>query len=58
LLSRPYALLSRGRDYIGGEGLGPYLVRSVAATGAVRLAAMAATFLVGVQLARGLGVSG
>jgi O-antigen/teichoic acid export membrane protein len=50
--------LSRGRDYIGGEGLGPFLVRSVAGTGAVRLAAMAATFLVGVQLARGLGVAG
>jgi O-antigen/teichoic acid export membrane protein len=58
LLSRSYALLSRGRDYVAGEGLGPFLVRSVAGTGAVRLAAMAASFVVGVQLARMLGVAG
>jgi O-antigen/teichoic acid export membrane protein len=40
------------------EGLGPFLVRSVAGSGAVQLAGMFAAFLVGVQLARGLGVTG
>jgi O-antigen/teichoic acid export membrane protein len=58
LLSRPYALLSRGRDYVRGEGLGPLLVRSVGGSAAVRLGSMAASFAVGVQLARMLGVTG
>ena len=44
--------------YLLGEGLGPLLIRAVAGTGLVRLGAMAASFLVGVQLARGLGVKG
>ncbi|MEO7277716.1 MAG: oligosaccharide flippase family protein, partial [Sphingomicrobium sp.] len=48
--------ISRGRAYFAGSGLGPMLLRNVAGTGAVRLAAMAASFLVGVQLARMLGV--
>lgn len=39
-------------------GLGPFLVRSVAGTGAVRIASMVASFGVGVLLARGLGVEG
>lgn len=50
--------LSRGRSYVSGAGLRPFLVRSLAGTGAVQMASMAASFLVGVQLARGLGVSG
>jgi O-antigen/teichoic acid export membrane protein len=58
LLNRPYALLSRGRDYVRGEGLGPLLVRSVGGSAAVRLGSMAASFAVGVQLARMLGVTG
>lgn len=40
------------------DGLGPFIVRSVAGTGAVQIAAMFATFVVGVQLARQLGVAG
>lgn len=48
----------RARRYLTGEGLGPFLIRSVAGSGAVQLGGMVATFLVGVQLARGLGVTG
>lgn len=44
--------------WLAGEGLGPFLVRSVAGSGAVRLAGMAASFAAGVLLARGLGVEG
>ena len=47
--------LSRGRAYLFGPGLGPFLVRSVAGTGVIQLWGMAFGFLVGVQLARGLG---
>lgn len=43
---------------MAGAGLGPVLVRSVAGSSAVQIAGMAVTFLVGVQLARGLGVAG
>ena len=50
--------ISRARTYVTGQGLGPFLVRSVAGSGAVQLAGMVLTFLVGVQLARGLGVTG
>lgn len=50
--------IHRARKLIGGTGLGSVLVRSVAGTGAVRIGAMLASFLVGVQLARGLGVEG
>ena len=50
--------IGRARRYVTGQGLGPFLVRSVAGSGAVQLAGMVLTFLVGVQLARGLGVTG
>jgi O-antigen/teichoic acid export membrane protein len=50
--------IGRARIYLSGEGLGPFLVRAAAGTGAVRIGAMLASFLVGVQLARGLGVAG
>ncbi len=50
--------LRKARGYLAGEGIGPSLVKSVAGSGAVRIAAMLATFTVGVQLARGLGVEG
>lgn len=50
--------LVRATTYLSGQGLGPFLVRSVAGTGIVRIGAMFASFLVGVQLARGLGVAG
>jgi O-antigen/teichoic acid export membrane protein len=51
-------LARRARSLATGTGLGPILVRAVAGSGAVQFAAMAATFLVGIQLARGLGVEG
>ena len=54
ILQRLHAL----RGYLLGHGLGPFVIRSVAGTGAVQLAGMFFTFLVGVQLARGLGVRG
>ena len=50
--------ISRARGYLSSDGLGPFLVRSVAGTGAVRGAAMVASFAVGVLLARRLGVQG
>jgi O-antigen/teichoic acid export membrane protein len=50
--------IKHAHAYVIGEGLGPLLIRSVAGTGLVRIGAMAASFLVGVQLARGLGVKG
>jgi O-antigen/teichoic acid export membrane protein len=46
------------RSYLASGGLGPFLVRSVAGTGAIKILSMIASFLVGVQLARGLGVKG
>jgi O-antigen/teichoic acid export membrane protein len=49
---------NRARTYVFSAGMGPYLIRSVAGTGAVQFGGMAAGFLVGVQLARGLGVAG
>ncbi|MES2119076.1 MAG: flippase [Pseudomonadota bacterium] len=50
--------ISTAHAYVRGEGLGPLLIRSIAGTGVVRLGAMAASFVVGVQLARMLGVEG
>jgi O-antigen/teichoic acid export membrane protein len=48
----------RATTYVAGDGLGPFLIRAVAGAGAVRIGAMFASFLVGVQLARGLGPAG
>jgi O-antigen/teichoic acid export membrane protein len=45
----------RARHYVTGTGLGPLLVRAVAGSGLVQLVAMVGTFVVGIQLARGLG---
>lgn len=50
--------MQRGLSYVLGAGLGPFLLRAVAGSGGVRIAAMLASFAVGVQLARGLGVEG
>ena len=50
--------ISGALSYFLGEGLGPFLVRAVAGSSAVQAAGMLVTFLVGVQLARGLGVEG
>lgn len=48
--------ISQTRSFLKGEGLGPFLVRALAGSGAVRLAAMAGSFAVGIELARMLGV--
>jgi O-antigen/teichoic acid export membrane protein len=48
--------ISQTRSFLKGEGLGPSLVRALAGSGAVRLAAIAGSFAVGIQLARMLGV--
>ena len=50
--------LKQTRAYLAGEGLGPFLIKSVAGSAAVRVSAMVASFLVGVQLAHMLGVAG
>lgn len=50
--------IRRAISYARGEGLGPFLLRAVAGSGAVQLAGRVMTFFVGIQLARGLGVSG
>jgi O-antigen/teichoic acid export membrane protein len=50
--------IGKAHRYLKGGGLGPYLVKALAGTGALRMAAMVAGFGVGVQLARGLGVEG
>lgn len=50
--------INRARALATGAGMGAILIRAVAGSGTVRIAAMLASFLVGVQLARGLGVEG
>ena len=52
------ARISQLRSFLGREGLAPFLVRALAGSGAVRLAAVAGSFAVSVQLARILGVEG
>lgn len=43
-------------SYAAGEGLRPFVIRSLAGTSVIHAAAMLATIVVGVQLARTLGV--
>lgn len=50
--------MRRFRVYLLGSGLGAGLIRAVAGSGLVSVLGMALTFLVGIQLARGLGVEG
>lgn len=50
--------LFRVRSSFRGSGLKPLLVRSAATSGVVRFTAVAASFLVGLQLARALGPAG
>ena len=51
-------MISRVRSYLLGGGFGAGLVRAVAGSAILNLLGMALTFLVGIQLARGLGVEG
>lgn len=57
---KPSAKVSRfhqTRTYLAGQGLGPFLLRSIIGSGAIRLASMAIAFLAGALLARTLGVA-
>lgn len=51
-------MIKRIRTYLAGGGLGPLLLKAVTGSAGLRLAGMGFGFLVGVQLARGLGVTG
>src|SRR5690606_23744752 len=46
------------RQYLSGNGIGAVLVKAVAGSAGLRIAGMGFGFLVGVQLARGLGAEG
>lgn len=48
----------RARKYLAEPGLGPLLIKAVIGSVGLRIAGMFFGFLVGVQLARGLGVEG
>ena len=56
--SRAAKVISQVRNYLNRDGLGPTLVRAVTGSAGLRLTGMAFGFLVGVQLARGLGAEG
>lgn len=49
-------MIQRSRKYLTGPGLGPLLIKSVVGSSGLRIAGIFFSFLVGVQLARGLGV--
>lgn len=51
-------MIRRLRTYLGGSGLGPVLVKASSGGAALRVFGMLFGFLVGVQLARGLGAEG
>lgn len=51
-------MIQRVRHFLKRPGLGPKLVKATAGSTGVRIAGMFFGFLVGVQLARGLGVEG
>lgn len=51
-------MIGRLRRYLAGTGLGPTLVKAVTGSAGLRIAGMGFGFLVGVQLARGLGAEG
>lgn len=51
-------MIFRLRCYLSGSGLGPMLVKAVTGSAGLRIAGMGFGFLVGVQLARGLGAEG
>jgi O-antigen/teichoic acid export membrane protein len=51
-------MIQRSRKYLAGSGLGPLLIKTVIGSAGLRIAGMFFGFLVGIQLARGLGVEG
>ena len=51
-------MIERSRKYLAGSGLGPLLIKTVIGSAGLRIVGLFFGFLVGVQLARGLGVEG
>ena len=51
-------MIGNARRYISGTSLGPTLIKAVTGSAGLRIAGMGFGFLVGVQLARGLGAEG
>lgn len=51
-------MIQFSHKYLAGSGLGPLLIKTVIGSAGLRIAGMFFGFLVGVQLARGLGVEG
>lgn len=51
-------MISRAKWYLSGSGLGPVLVKAVTGSALVRIVGMGFGFLVGIQLARGMGPAG
>ncbi len=51
-------MIHRVRTYLSGAGLGPVLIKAVSGSVALRIVGMLFGFLVGIQLARGLGAEG
>jgi O-antigen/teichoic acid export membrane protein len=51
-------MIRNARTYVSGPGLGPLVARAVMGSAGLRLTGMFFLFLVGVQLARGLGAEG
>lgn len=51
-------MIQRARKYLAGPGLGPLLIKASIGSAGLRITGMFFGFLVGVQLARGLGVEG
>lgn len=51
-------MIARLRTFVSRDGLGPTLVRAVVGSAGIRILGMGFGFLVGVQLARGLGAAG
>ena len=51
-------MINQFRTYINSSGLGPIVVKAVIGSAGLRLIGMVFSFLVGVQLARGLGAEG
>jgi len=56
-MNRMRRLFSSFLTAVGGEGIAASLVKSVAENGLVRILGILASFTVGIQLARGLGVT-
>lgn len=51
-------MIQRARKYLSGAGLGPLLIKAIIGSAGLRFSGMFFGFLIGVQLARGLGAEG